>query len=142
MIASLAVLALASEIAMAKPPEPLEEIFPATQLIVDAVVVDMKADVAAIEGRLAEAPRQVVVLKVGRVHRGKLTEAETKSMTVVVTKPAAPYLLSVGVKGPWLVHIDEKTGEKIVLGRYGPDSWTWETIERKLQELDPAHLRP
>lgn len=141
MLAVVAAIALASEIAMAKPPEPLEEILPRTALIVDAVVVEVKAEDPDLDPSSPDVPRQVVVLQVKRLVRGKLTDDEKKVMKLVVTKPAAPYKLRVGVKGPWLLAVDDKTGEKTILGRYGPDSWTFEKIEQKLRALDFPQLR-
>jgi hypothetical protein len=141
MLGVVAAIALASEIAMAKPPEPLEEILPATSLIVDAAVVELKAEDPVTDPKSEVIPRQVVVLEVSRVLRGKLGDDEKAAMKIVVTKPPAPYKLRLGVKGPWLLAVDGKSGEKTILGRYGPDSWTFEKIELKLKELDPPHLR-
>lgn len=125
---------------MAKPPEPLEEILPLTQLIVDAEVAEITSE-DKVEASSKDVPKQVVVLKVKRVVRGKLSDADQKAMTLTVTKPKAPYKLRVGVKGPWLLSVDAKTGERTILGRYGPDSWTFEKLDAKLKELDPPQLR-
>lgn len=123
-------------LALAKPPEPLEEVLPQTQLIVDAVVAD--ATSVPSSDRL---PAQKLTLKVNRVVRGKLAMNAKGDTTIVVVKPAGAYTVKAGVKGPWLLHVDEKTGEMTVLGRYGPDTWTFEKIDQKLKELDPPHLR-
>ena len=120
---------------MAKPPEPLEEIFPQTSIIVDAEVSEIKSEDKPDASK--DAPRQVVVLKVNRLVRGKL---DVKA-PLVVTKPKAAYKLRVGVKGPWLLAVDPKSGERTILGRYGPDTWTFEKIDLKLKELDPPQLR-
>src|SRR5690349_15033759 len=122
---------------MAKPPEPLEEVFPLTSLIVDAHVVEVKSEDAVTDEKTV--PKQVVVLEVNRVVRGKLDLAKDKKL--VVTKPPSAYKLRVGVKGPWLLAVDKKTGERTILGRYGPDSYTFEKIDQKLRELDPPNLR-
>jgi hypothetical protein len=132
-------LVFAMGVSMAKPPEPLEEIFPKTALIVDAEVTEVRTQDPSDGGK--EAPRQVLVLRVNRVLRGALSDVEHKAMSLVVTKPKGVALARVGIKGPWLLARDDKTGEKLVLGRYGPDSWTFEKIELKLKELDPPHLR-
>jgi len=141
-VIALAAFVLCSEIAMAKPPEPLEEIFPATSLIVDAVVVEMKSEDPDTEPQSPNAPRQILELTVNRVVRGKLSADEKKSMKITVIKPKAPYRSRVGIKGAWLLSVDPKTGEKTVLGRYGPDSWSFEKIDAKLKELNPKNLAP
>ena len=136
------VLALALEITMAKPPEPLEEIFPLTSLIVDAVVVEVKSEDKPTSPEAALVPKQVVVLEVNRVVRGVLAGPKEGKARVVVTKPPSAYKLRVGIKGPWLLSLDAKTGERAILGRYGPDSYTFEKLDEKLAELKPAHLAP
>ena len=133
-------LAIALGVSMAKPPEPLEEIFPLTALIVDAEVVTLKQQDTFVEGS-KELPAQVLVLKVNRVVRGALAPDEAREQRIVVRKPRGAYIVRVGVKGPWLLAA-QQDGERIVLGRYGPDSWTFEKIDAKLKELDPHNLRP
>jgi hypothetical protein len=136
-------LVFAMGVSMAKPPEPLEEIFPQTALIVDAEVVTIKDQGVHTEGvaiARGELPPQVLVLKVTRVVRGALAKDEAREQRIIVRKPKAPYTVRVGVKGPWLLGAS-KDGERLVLGRYGPDSWTFEKIDLKLKELDPPHLR-
>ena len=82
-----------------------------------------------------DVPRQVVVLTVKRVLRGKLTDAEDKAREVQAIKPKAPFTLKPGVKGPYLLAVDGKTGARTILGRYGPDSWSFEKIELKLRAV-------
>lgn len=125
---------------MAKPPEPLEEIFPRTALILDAEVAEVKHTDPDTDPTGPDVPAQTVLLKVKRVLRGKLSEDEQKSGLVLVAKPKAPYTLKPGVKGPYLLAVDEKSGARTILGRYGPDSWSFEKLERKLDELKPPHL--
>lgn len=137
-----ALLALSLEVPMAKPPEPLEEIFPLTALIVDAEVKEVKVTDPDLDPQGPDVPRQVVVLKIKRVLRGKLSDAEQKSLELTAIKPKAPFTLKPGVKGPYLLAIDARTGERSILGRYGPDSWSFEKIELKLRELKPGHLAP
>ena len=137
-----ALIALSLEVSMAKPPEPLEEIFPLTSVILDAEVAEVKSTDADTDPTGKDVPRQVVVLKVKRVLRGKLTDAEKQAGLVVAIKPKAPFTLKPGVKGPYLLALDAKTGERSILGRYGPDSWTFEKLEQKLRELKPANLAP
>jgi hypothetical protein len=137
-------LALTWEIAMAKPPEPLEEIFPHTAVIIDAVVASVVSEDKPKAPDAPDVPRQVVTLEVNRVVRGALPPSKgpkAAKITVDVVKPISAYKLRVGVKGAWLLAHDAKSGELTVLGRYGPDSWTFEKIDAKLAELKPANLR-
>ncbi len=133
-------------VAGARPPEPLEEIFPQTDVIVDAVVVavaPLPAPPDAARGapppaKGEGAPAQRVTLAVKRVVRGALTLPKDRRIDVV--KPVAHYAVKPGVKGPWLLH-RAASGALVVLGRYGPDTWTFEKIDAKLEELAPPHLR-
>lgn len=136
----LALVALFLEVPMAKPPEPLEEIFPLTAIILDAEVKEVKSTDPDTDPSGRDVPRQVVVLKVKRLLRGQLSDVEQKAGEVVAIKPKAPFTLKPGVKGPYLLAVDAKSGERTILGRYGPDSWTFEKLELKLAELKPAHL--
>lgn len=135
-----ALITLALEVSMAKPPEPLEEIFPLTAIILDAEVKEVKVTDPDLDPQGKDVPRQVVVLTVKRVLRGKLTDAESKAREVVAIKPKAFFTLKPGVKGPYLLAVDAKTGERTILGRYGPDTWSFDKIEAKLVELKPPHL--
>ncbi len=138
------VLAVSLEIAMAKPPEPLEEIFPQTTVILDATVASVVSEEKPKTPDAPDVPRQVVTLEVNRVVRGALPPSKgpkAAKITVNVVKPVSAYKLRAGVKGAWLLAHDAKTGELTILGRYGPDSWTFEKIETKLAELKPANLR-
>ena len=54
------VLAVSLEIAMAKPPEPLEEIFPRTTVILDAVVASVVSEEKPKAPDVFDVPRQVV----------------------------------------------------------------------------------
>ena len=137
------VLALSLEIVMAKPPEPLEEIFPQTTVILDAVVASVISEDKPKAPDAPDVPRQVVTLEVNRVVRGALPPSrgpKAAKISVSVVKPVSAYKLRPGVKGAWLLAHDAKTGELIILGRYGPDSWTFEKIDTKLAELKPANL--
>jgi len=139
-------IALALLLAFAKPPEPLEEIFPQTQLIVDAVVVEVKAPAMKGPMGVGDQPGQMVTLEVTKVIRGSLdplvsARGPDSKARIVVEKPINGYSLKAGVKGPWLIHVDEKNHAMTILGRYGPDTWTFEKIDEKLKELDPANLK-
>jgi hypothetical protein len=136
--------AFALEIVMAKPPEPLEEIFPHTAVILDAVVTSIVSEDKPVAADAVDVPKQIVTLEVNRVVKGALPPSKgpkAAKISVNVVKPASAYKLRVGVKGPWLLAHDAKNGELTILGRYGPDSWTFEKIDTKLAELKPANLR-
>jgi hypothetical protein len=122
---------------MAKPPEPLEEIFPQTSIIVDAEVKEVKSTDPDDDPRSQDNPRQVVVLTVKKLVRGALNDNEKKAQEIVATKPKAPYVVKAGTKGAFLL-----TGDRTILGRYGPDSWRMDKVETKLAELKPKNLAP
>ena len=113
---------------MAKPPEPLTEVLLDAVLIVDAVVKEVVSTGAPLPApdkpaewsdRGTQHPQQVLVLEVARVLKGALD-----ATTVQVTKPAGAYMVKAGTKGAWL--LDDK---RVVLGRYGPDSWALDRVE-------------
>jgi hypothetical protein len=120
---------------MAKPPEPLEEVLPQAAWVVDAEVTEVVKTGAApppppqdpkmkegATSRGHQAPSQTVKLKVKRVLRGENVKE------LVVEKPIAGYALKAGNHGPFL--IDKY---KVILGRYGPDSYNWKKIEDALK---------
>ncbi|MBI5479868.1 MAG: hypothetical protein HY906_13470 [Deltaproteobacteria bacterium] len=116
---------------MAKPPEPIEEVLPQAVMIVDAEVAEVLK--TGPQPPKKEAPphatsvgrkvaSQTVKLKVKRVIKGdKVTE-------LVVEKPEAGYSLRAGNHGPFLID-----SSKTILGRYGPDSWSFDRIEKALK---------
>lgn len=143
-IAVALALRVGLEIAMAKPPEPLEEVFPQTTVILDAHVVAVVSEEKPSAPDAPDVPRQVVTLEVNRVVRGALPPSKgpkAAKIRVDVVKPVSVYKLRAGVKGAWLLAHDAKSGELKILGRYGPDSWTLAKIEEKLAELKPANLK-
>ena len=115
---------------MAKPPEPIEDVIPSATWVVDAEVTEViatgpqPAKVDAKPGATSTGQKtasQTVKLKVKRVlHGEKVTE-------LVVEKPEAGYALRAGNHGPFLID-----STKTILGRYGPDSYSWERIEKAL----------
>ncbi len=116
---------------MAIPPEPIEDVLPDAVLVVDAEVTEVlstgpaTAKVDARPGATstgAKAPSQKVKLTVKRVLHGPATKE------IIVEKPEAGYALRAGNKGPFL--IDKKN---VILGRYGPDSYSFEKIEKALK---------
>jgi hypothetical protein len=117
---------------MAKPPEPIEELLPQAVWVLDAEVVEVVQ--AGPKPPRIDAPRgstsvgqktasQVVKLKVRRVLRGQPTEE------VTAEKPEAGYALRPGNHGPFLIDATNR-----ILGRYGPDTWSFDRIEQALSE--------
>ena len=120
---------------MAIPPEPIEEVLPAAAWVVDAEVQEVLSvgpqpqKVKAEEGATStgqKAPAQVVKLKVKRVLRGKEGVSE-----LVVKKPEAGYALRAGNHGPFLL---DGGSEPVILGRYGPDTWSFSRLEEALKK--------
>ena len=115
---------------MAKPPEPIEDIIPSAAWVVDAEVtevirtgpqppkVDAKPGATSTGQKTAS---QTVKLKIKRVLHGE------KIAEIVVEKPEAQYALKAGNHGPFLID-----AAKTILGRYGPDSYSFERIEKAL----------
>ncbi len=115
---------------MAKPPEPLQEVLPKATWVVDAEVMEVLKQGPAPEKKEARAgasdtgqktASQTVKLKVNRVLKGE----QVKEM--IVEKPEAGYALRAGNHGPFL--IDDS---KVILGRYGPDSYAFSNLEAAL----------
>lgn len=116
---------------MAKPPEPLSEVLPKAQWVVDAEVTEVVKEGAEPPAVKAEpgatstgqqTRSQTVKLKVKRVLKGaQVTE-------LVVEKPVAGYALRVGNHGPFLIDAG-----KVILGRYGPDSYAFAKLEQALK---------
>jgi hypothetical protein len=115
---------------MAIPPEPIEEVLPQAELVVEAEVAEVLAT-GPIQPKV-EAPlgttstgkrvaKQTVRLKVTRVHKG---DAGLKEL--VAEKPLGAYALKAGNKGPFL--LDGAKPHPNILGRYGPDSWSLQRI--------------
>jgi hypothetical protein len=118
---------------VAKPPEPIDEVLPRARWVLDAEVLEVlkegplppKKDAPAGATSVGNRSQgQTVKLKVKRVLLGELPADE-----LVVDKPEAGYALRAGNHGPFL--IDEN---KMILGRYGPDSYAWEKIEQALKK--------
>ncbi len=115
---------------MAKPPEPIEDVIPNAQWVVDAEVTEVIATgsqpqkVEAKPGATSTGQKtaaQTVKLKVKRVLHGEQVSELT------VEKPEAGYALAKGNHGPFLID-----STKTILGRYGPDSYSFERIEAAL----------
>jgi hypothetical protein len=115
---------------MAKPPEPIEDVLPNAQWVVDAEVTEVvstgpaPAKVQAAPGATSTGQRsasQTVKLKVKRVLFGAAVQE------LVVEKPEAGYSLREGNHGPFLID-----STKMILGRYGPDSYSFDRLEKAL----------
>ena len=115
---------------MAKPPEPIEDVMPNATWVVDAEVTEVlatgpqPAKVDAKPGATSTGQKtasQTVKLKIKRVMFGE------KVAELVVEKPEAQYALKPGNHGPFLID-----ATKTILGRYGPDSYSLERIEKAL----------
>lgn len=116
---------------MAKPPEPLEDVLPLARWVVEAEVREVRATGPTPPAPAHARPRatsvgyqsasQEVTLAVTRVLRGE------PARELFVHKPEAGYLLRVGNAGVFLLD-----GEKTILGRYGPDSWSLEQVQAQL----------
>ena len=120
---------------MAIPPEPLNEVIPDATWVVDAEVKEVLSTgptppkIDAGMGATSTGQKtasQVVKLTVKRVLQG----GEIKEL--VVEKPEAGYALRAGNHGPFLIK-DQKP-HPVILGRYGPDSWSFERIEHALKK--------
>lgn len=121
---------------MAKPPELIEEVLPAADAAVIAVVSKIveQAPQPAYEKTLEKdvpsiAARQVVELKVSKVLFG----AMKVGAVVKVTKPDGDYALREGNSGPFVLG-QGKTGVEI-LGRYGPDTWREAAVAQAANKL-------
>ena len=117
---------------MALPPEPLREVLPKATWVVDAEVVEVIKQGPPPEKKQARAgatstgqktASQTVKLKIKRVLKGEQVKE------LIVEKPEAGYALRAGNKGPFL--IDDS---KIILGRYGPDSYAFSKLEAALKK--------
>jgi hypothetical protein len=119
---------------MALPPEPIDELLPKSDWVVEAEVKEVLQQATPLpasrgaEGATSighKVGAQLVRLRVTRVLRGK------PATELVVEKPAAGYALKPGNKGPFLISAGE--GHPVILGRYGPDSYALARIEAALR---------
>lgn len=119
---------------MALPPEPIEEVLPKAKTVLEAEVaevvstgptppkIETKRGATSVGHKVAS---QVVKLKVTKVHRGAASVKE-----IVVEKPVAGYALKAGNKGAFL--LDDSQPRPVILGRYGPDTWSVGWVEKAL----------
>jgi hypothetical protein len=121
---------------MALPPEPIEEVMPAADGAVLAVVSRIVEQAPqqqyerSLETSLPQkAARQVVELKVTKVLFG-----DVKSGAVVkAVKPEGAYALREGNQGPFVLGKNEGAVE--ILGRYGPDTWSEAAVKQAAAAL-------
>lgn len=125
---------------MAIPPDPIDEVLPEAAAVVVGEVTKILE-----EGKQAPLPKperpgmtdvpgelrsQVIELRVDEVISG---EGVTKGEAIAVVKPAGDYLLAPGHQGPFL--LKDEGGKRVILGRYGPDSYRREVIEDALKRV-------
>lgn len=125
---------------MAIPPEPLQSVlFDAKAVVVGEVVaVDATGPLPAqreVKKGMTDvgnlAPWQRVTLRVDAVlSPGKDGVDVKKGATVAVLKPEAAYVVDKGTVGPFLLGAPGDDGLPPILGRYGPDSWRLELVEK------------
>src|SRR5581483_5687641 len=124
---------------MAIPPEPIEEVIKdATSVVIcEVAAVDPPPPMPALEDDVGDVDdvddssdevlaEQDAVLVVQSVLFGKLVAGAR----VQVKKPAGEYLLREGFAGPFI--LDERHRPALILGRYGPDSYSLPNIRRAL----------
>ena len=116
---------------MALPPEPIAHLLPKATWIVEAEVVQVLSEgpQPPLPAKLApSAPlklrAQTVELKVKKVVRGPSQPA-----SLTAQKPEGSYLLKPGHHGPFLLDGSEPP---LILGRYGPDTYSLAKIEAAL----------
>jgi hypothetical protein len=116
----------------------LQDVLPCASLVVDAEVVAVLATGPPVTGARVETdgwtgpldpdPWQLVTIRVHRTLRGSDVD------TLCVFKPVAPYTLTAvpPTRGVFLLSVGDEP-EPVVLGRYGPQSWTTEDVVATLR---------
>jgi hypothetical protein len=126
---------------MAIPPEPLQSVlFDARAVVVGEVVAvlgtgptpekrtDVKKGMTDVGNK---APWQKVTLRVDDVLQpGRDGVTVRKGATLDVLKPEGAYVVDQGTVGAFLLGIPGDDGLPPILGRYGPDSWRLELVEK------------
>jgi hypothetical protein len=128
----------APEAHVAIPPEPIQELLPRANLIVEAEVSAVLStgprppQVKAREGATSvpnKVASQVVKLKVKRALKGQA------SGELTVDKPEADYALAEGNKGAFFLEQVKGAANMTIIGRWGPDTYRVDSVERALKEL-------
>ena len=123
---------------MALPPEPIEELLEQASLVVEAEVVEVIS--TGMKPPEKKAPKgytstgqqnasQQVALAIKRVLRGTLPAGG--AARVEVKKPVGAYTLREGSAGAFL--LDDEGRGLVILGRYGPDTYTVRSVEETLR---------
>ena len=106
---------------MALPPDPIDDVVTAARACVDAQVIAVThTEPDAHERGLF--PQQRVQVRVDAVGFGDVVC--NADGTVTLTKPHGPYLLRVGDRGPLLLGRVAGDAHDVILGRYGPDTYS------------------
>jgi hypothetical protein len=123
---------------MAIPPDPIDLVMPAARAAVVGEVArvleqDPQAPLPKVKEGTTDAPglvaRQVVELRVDEVLFGEGGVWPKAGAAIQLEKPAGDYALSAGNGGPFLIGDPAAPGGKpVILGRYGPDTYTVELI--------------
>jgi hypothetical protein len=120
---------------MAIPPEPIDEMLPMADAVVIARVVqivhrDQQAFVPEVQLGVADTPRelplQIVSLDIQEVLSGEIFRV---GQIIEVLKPPGAYALRPDVTGPFLLMHREGDPRPIIIGRYGPDSYSLHVIK-------------
>lgn len=128
---------------MAIPPEPIQELLPQAALIVEAAVSAVLEQGPnpipsnAAVGHTSKGSKvgwQRVALSDVRLIKGTLPSLDDAG-NLVVRKPTAAYALREGAKGAFLLAADVESGDWIILGRYGPDTYRVATIEKAVEHF-------
>lgn len=123
---------------MALPPEPIEELLPKASLVVEAEVADVIS--TGMKPPEKKAPKgftstgqqnasQRVALQIKRVLKGALPHAG--AARIEVSKPVGAYTLRPGSAGAFL--LDDEGKGLVILGRYGPDTYSVRSVEETLR---------
>jgi hypothetical protein len=106
---------------VALPPDPIDDVVTAAYACVDAqVIAVLYTDPDAHER--GQFPQQSVRVRVDAVGFGDVVRDADGALTL--TKPHGPYLLRVGDRGPLLLGRAAGDLHDVILGRYGPDTYS------------------
>lgn len=129
---------------MALPPEPLDELLPEASAGVKATVEAIlhKEEQAFVphpeDPDTVDIPRDLPAQKVQlKVQETLFGTVSLEAGSLIVTKPAGDYVLREGVEGQFLLATQQEGAPMIILGRYGPDTYS----ERALAAAIKAHKR-
>ena len=128
---------------MAIPPDPIEEVLPQAHTGVVATVTQLvhrekqkavpEHEDPSFVGSILELPAEIVQLQIKEVLFGSLVQT---GQTLEVLKPPGEYALREGVEGPFLLRQEEQESRPLILGLYGPDTYTVNTIRQARNKLN------